>query len=433
MYKAPRIAFIGKPNNGKSSIISALTMDDRIKVAPEAGTTKQVNEYIYKDKNGSTIAVFYDTPGFEHPKKIYQFLLSHTLADAIEHFSDEKYKKDVEILKAINESDVLSFVVDSSNTPDIHTHGYEIGILNLSKRPSIIVLNPHSKENRNEEWREFLKRFNLVKITEFNPLKSGFSQINEFFETLEKFHPDIKELKKWHKEDFENRLNRSFELIADKIYELVTYEYKGKLNKSSAKLKEEYFKNLNKIEKSLKNELKKLWGYYETPVVDTSFKLEDKQFSKDIGFSRAKLIALGIVLGILVSVIDGGLTLASFITAALIGGVVGASIKEVTDKLTNTVTFRLDEKKGHFVMLTSILRSLEFLDTLLNHGHANRSEIKISDDIKNWKYKVDSFTKDEQKELNAIFKSFIEQKEVIKNKEKLKTLLKDKFLQNFSS
>jgi hypothetical protein len=113
--------------------------------------------------------------------------------------------------------------------------------------------------------------------------------------------------------------------------------------------------------------------------------------------------------------------------------VVGASIKEVTDKLTNTVTFRLDEKKGHFVMLTSILRSLEFLDTLLNHGHANRSEIKISDDIKNWKYKVDSFTKDEQKELNAIFKSFIEQKEVIKNKEKLKTLLKDKFLQNFSS
>ena len=429
MYKAPKIAFIGKPNNGKSSIISALTMDDRIKIAPEAGTTRQVNEYIYKDRDKNTIAIFYDTPGFEHPKKIYEYLQKHTIADAIKHFSDEKYKKDVEILKAVNNSDVLSFVVDSSNIPDIHTHGYEIGILNLSKRPSVVVLNPHAEEDKNAEWKDFLKKFNLVKIIEFNPLKSGFVQINRFFETLEKFHPDIKELKKWHKEDFENRLNRSFELIADKIYELVTYEHKAKLNTHTAKLKEEYFKKLNKIETSLKNELKKLWGYYETPVVDTSFKLEDKEFSKEIGFSRTKLIALGIALGILVSVIDGGVTLASFIAAALFGGVVGASIKEVTDKLSNTVTFRLDDKKGHFVMLTSILRSLEFFDTLLTHGHANRNKIKISDDVKNWKYKADTFTKEEQKELNSIFKAFIEQKEVIKNKEKLKNLLKKKFLQ----
>jgi len=430
MYKAPRIAFIGKPNNGKSSIISTLTMDDRIKVAPQAGTTKQVNEYIYKDKNNNTIAIFYDTPGFEHPRKIYEFLQNHTIVDAINHFQKEKFKKDVEILKAINNSDALSFVVDSSDEPDINTHGYEIGILNLSKRPSIIVLNPHLQDNKNKEWREFLKKFNLVKVVEFNPLKSGFSEINRFFEALEKYHPDIKELKKWHKEDFENRINRSFEIIADKIYELVTFEYTSKLNKPNAKLKEEYFKKLNEIEKNLKNELKKLWGYYETPVVDTSFKLEDKEFSKEIGFSRTTLIALGIALGILVSFLDGGITLMSFVTAALIGGVVGASIKEVTDKLTNSVTFKLDEKKGHFVMLTSILRSLEFLDTLLKHGHANRKTIKISDDIKNWKYKADTFTKDEQKQLNIIFKSFIQHKDVIKNKEKLKNLLKDKFLQN---
>jgi len=428
-YIAPKIAFIGKPNNGKSSIISTLTMDDRIKIAPEAGTTTQVNEYKYIDKNNRVIAIFYDTPGFEHPRKVFELLKSYSINDTITQLNDKKYKKDVEILKAIRDSDILSFVIDSSLKPDINTHGYEIGIINLVNKKSIVVLNPHLSKNYNKEWREFLKEYKLVKVVEFNPLKSGFSQINSFFDAIEKFYPEIKELKKWHKEDFENRLNRSFELIADGIYELVTFEYTTKANKPIGKLKEEFFKKLNAIEQNLKNEIKKLWGYYDTKVEDTKFSLEDEQFSKEIGFSKAKIIALGVLVGALLAVVDGGITLFSTLSAALVGGIVAASVSVVSDKLNNKVTFKLDNKKGFFVMLSSILRNMEFLKALLSHGHANRSGIKISDDIQNWSFKVDSFNKDEQKKLAKIFASFISHKNVIENKKELKELLLHKFLQ----
>ena len=37
---APTFSVIGKPNHGKSSIISALMMDDRIQVSSNTGTTK---------------------------------------------------------------------------------------------------------------------------------------------------------------------------------------------------------------------------------------------------------------------------------------------------------------------------------------------------------------------------------------------------------
>jgi hypothetical protein len=119
--------------------------------------------------------------------------------------------------------------------------------------------------------------------------------------------------------------------------------------------------------------------------------------------------------------------LATFLSATLAGGVVGASIKQVTDKFSNTVTFKLDERKGFFVMLTVILRNMEFLDALLNHGHANREPIRISNDIKKWKYRVDIFNKSEKKFLNYVFKSFIKNSNVIESKERLKTFLLRKF------
>ncbi|MRJ06092.1 MAG: hypothetical protein C6I01_01035 [Epsilonproteobacteria bacterium] len=428
-YKAPKIAFIGKPNNGKSSIISVLTMDDRIKISREAGTTTQVNEYEYKDRKNNTIATFYDTPGFEHPKRIHQYLKEHSLKDTIKYLKELGYRKDVSILEAIKESDILCFVVDSSSQPDLNTHGYEIEILKLVNKNTIVVLNPHKEPNKNKEWEKFLSKLGLQYVIEFNPLKSGFQQIKNFFQMVEKYYPDIQELKKWHKEDFNSRLNRSFDLIAQKVYEIVTYEYKGKVDdkKSVAQLKELYFQELNRKEQELKKELKELWGYYETEVIDTYFKIEDKQFSKEIGFSRTTLVVLGALAGLAISVIDGGVTLATFLSATLAGGVVGASIKQVTDKFSNTVTFKLDERKGFFVMLTVILRNMEFLDALLNHGHANREPIRISNDIKKWKYRVDIFNKSEKKFLNYVFKSFIKNSNVIESKERLKTFLLRKF------
>lgn len=54
-------AVIGKPNNGKSSIISTLTFDDRIEIADEIGTTKKSIKYSYK-YNNQEICSYFDNP-----------------------------------------------------------------------------------------------------------------------------------------------------------------------------------------------------------------------------------------------------------------------------------------------------------------------------------------------------------------------------------
>lgn len=67
-----------------------------------------------------------------------------------------------------------------------------------------------------------------------------------------------------------------------------------------------------------------------------------------------------------------------------------------------------------------IMRLLSFSVKLINHGHANRITLEISnDDLE--KYELN---KDEIKKFNEIHKSFINDSDIQKNKEELKKILK---------
>ncbi len=71
-----KVAIIGKPNVGKSSLVNALCGEERMLVSDIAGTTRDASDTIVENKHGKF--VFIDTAGLRRKSKV---------DDRIEHFS----------------------------------------------------------------------------------------------------------------------------------------------------------------------------------------------------------------------------------------------------------------------------------------------------------------------------------------------------------
>ena len=91
-----KVAIIGKPNAGKSSLVNKLLNEERTIVSSKAGTTRDATDSRLKNKYGNY--VFIDTAGIRKKNKIY---------DDIEKYSIIKAKA------AIDRSDVAVILIDA--------------------------------------------------------------------------------------------------------------------------------------------------------------------------------------------------------------------------------------------------------------------------------------------------------------------------------
>lgn len=119
-----KIAIIGKPNTGKSSIVNKLLGEERVIVSAISGTTRDAVEVPFNWNKKKYVLV--DTAGMRRKRSIED--------ETVERYSIFR------TLDAIRRADVVAVVFDVSE--EISEQDVRIaGLVHESKKPSIIVLN----------------------------------------------------------------------------------------------------------------------------------------------------------------------------------------------------------------------------------------------------------------------------------------------------
>ena len=138
-----KIAVIGRPNVGKSSLVNALLNEERVIVSDVAGTTRDAidTKFTYNKEEYTLI----DTAGLRKKGKIFE--------------SVEKYSL-LRSMKAIDRSDVCLLVLDAVTgivEHDKHIAGYALE----AGKPIVIVVNKwdtiEEKDDAIKEWTKMIR------------------------------------------------------------------------------------------------------------------------------------------------------------------------------------------------------------------------------------------------------------------------------------
>ncbi len=135
----PKIAIVGRPNVGKSSIVNRLIGQERVVVSDVEGTTRDAVLVPFKYNKKEYALV--DTAGLRRKR-------------GVENESIEGYSV-LRTISAIEDADVVMAVVDGSEERLSEQDIRIIGMVHENGKPSVIVVNKWDKKSKNKE--EYLK------------------------------------------------------------------------------------------------------------------------------------------------------------------------------------------------------------------------------------------------------------------------------------
>ena len=202
-----KIAVIGRPNVGKSSLVNALLNEERVIVSNVAGTTRDAidTKFVYNKEEYTLI----DTAGLRKKGKIFEAVEKYSLLRS---------------MKAIDRSDVCLLVLDATTgivEHDKHIAGYALE----AGKPIVIVVNKwdtiEEKDGDMKKWKKDITRnFQFMDFAKVVFLSAQTKKrIHTLMpEVLESYNNSIKEVKT-------SIIN---DIIRDAFIETPPASYKGK-------------------------------------------------------------------------------------------------------------------------------------------------------------------------------------------------------------
>jgi hypothetical protein len=357
---APVFAVVGHPNKGKSSLVATLAHDERVRIAPEPGTTTRATSYPLR-LDGQTLYVLTDTPGFQRARGALAWMRTEARrsgadaagrADVVARFCAEpgqrqRFPDEVELLRPVVEGAGILYVVDGS-LPYAREYEAEMEILRWTGRPSLAVVNPIGEPLHVDEWRAALGQyFKVVRV--FDALHAEFDKqldlLRAFAEIEERWRTPLRAAIEALEADRRRKRERAAREIAAMLAEAAALLVEKRVGPDDdpqryrPSLENRYRTELRRLERRCRSAVEACYDFRELDVEEPEEAerdteralLEEDLFSQQtwlaFGLRRRDLVAAGAAGGAAtggwIDVAFGG---SSLLLGAVLGGAVGGAL-----------------------------------------------------------------------------------------------------------
>lgn len=343
--KHPKFAVVGHPNKGKSSIVSALALDDSVQISDTPGTTTKKRSFPLS-VDGKILYELFDTPGFQRARRVLAWLKKHDVpankkhevvqAFIDTHKEDERFNDEIELLEPIMDGAGIIYVVDGSQ-PYGEEYETEMEILRWTGQPSMALINHIDNTDYSEEWKRALGHY-FKMVRTFNPMQPSIEQHISILESMaqlkEEWIAPVKASIKLFKQYREQMFERSASLVARLVYESVSAVEKLSFTTEEAskeekeKIESNYKNRLRDLEISTQKSIEEVWNHDHLKKEQKVLTLEGMDlFSAEtasvFGLTRKELIVTGATSG---AVTGAGIDLLFAGHTLLLGGAIGALV-----------------------------------------------------------------------------------------------------------
>jgi GTPase Era involved in 16S rRNA processing len=409
----PKFAIVGHPNKGKSSIVSALCLDDSVAISNTPGTTTHHRSFALR-VDTQVVYELFDTPGFQRARKTLAWLQKHQVSadkkDEVvrafiqEHKDDPKFHDEVQLLTPIVEGAGIIYVVDVSK-PYSSEYEAEMEILRWCNQPSMALLNSIDEDDFSHEWKKALGHyFKLVRT--YNPMEATYQEHIHILESIahlnEEWYQSVKESISLFQLQHQQMLQRASQTIVQLVQNSLSYVEKIALTDNTEieplqeQLQLRYKQKLRDMEKESYTKIEKI--FHHTHLKKESFPLPFEKidlFSQEaasiFGLSKKELI---ITAGTSGAITGAGIDLAfaghtgflGAMTGAIVGGV-GAyfgfeelSHTKVLGKKLGQKYLQMGPMRNKNFPYILLGRAIFYTKTVLAHSHAKRKTLQLQMD-----------------------------------------------------
>ena len=350
----PRIAVVGHPNKGKSSLVSTLARDATVAIAPHPGTTLVAREYpVHID--GVQLYSLIDTPGFQRARAVLAALETRareTNASAADRprlvaeflaqpGQRERFPDECELLQPIIAGAGIVYVVDGGVAYGPQYEA-EMEILRWTGRPSLAVINPISSREHVAEWEAALGQFfRIVRVVDAvnADLQTQARLLQAFAELEAGWRAPIEAALAALERARAGRRIQTARAIAEWIAEALSFAIERRIGpEESAEahreaLAAEYHATLARSERAARERVQAIHGHAALEArADELALLESDLFAEEtwlvFGLTRRQLVTAGAAGGAATGgaidlAVGGASLLLGAATGAFVGGVLG--------------------------------------------------------------------------------------------------------------
>lgn len=343
----PVFVVVGHVNRGKSSIVSTLAADETVRIDPSVGTTRECRTYPMR-VGGKVLYELIDTPGFERPRQMLQWLREQETTTGErrsvverflrEHASTGLFMQERRLLEPVLAGGAALYVVDGS-VPFTPAYEAEMEILRWTGQPRMALINLIGEESHIPQWRPILDQyFNLVH--EFDAQEATFPDRLRLIRALRELHkpwePALNEALAALRTERRQNLHDAAVEIAGLLARTISLVKEKRLSADAQTeahkqpLADAYYDQLRREEDRSREAINQVYRRTQLHVRQGQLgALQDDLFSDDVwlrfGLSRGKLAASGAAAGAATGgTIDAMLGGTTFLLGAVLGGVIGA-------------------------------------------------------------------------------------------------------------